>query len=127
MPSTYQKIALAALLGLPMSAMAQEKKDVAPAAIKAPANKPTEVKADDKDSPTKYEVRGNEAFNRGQYSLAKELFTKAAERLKESDPKKNGLLQEQIRACEKNIKELAAVMPVPPVDAGNEPKVDTDP
>jgi len=127
MPSTFQKIALAALLALPVGVMAEEKKDAGPVAIKSPANKPVDLKADDKDSPTKYEVRGNEAFNRGQYSLAKELFTKAAERFKETDQKKVALLQEQIRACDKNIKELAAVMPVPPVDAGNEPKIDTDP
>jgi len=127
MPSNFQKIALAALLALPISVLAQEKNQAASAAVKVPVNKPADAKAEEKDSPTKFEVRGNEAFNRGQYSLAKELFGKAADRVKETDKKKYEMLQEQIRACEKNIKELAAVMPIPPADAGDEPKVDTNP
>src|SRR5688500_6594240 len=94
---------------LPWSTLAQEKQD------------------DPKqDSLPKLELRANEAFNRGQYSLAKELFTKVAERVKDSDKKKYEAVQEQIRACEQNIRQLASVMPVPPADL-NEPKVETDP
>ena len=93
----------------PQSVLAQEKKD------------------DEKqDSTAKLELRANEAFNRGQYSLAKELFAKVAERVKDTDKKKYEMLQEQIRACENNIKQLSAVMPIPPADL-NEPKVETDP
>lgn len=86
-----------------------------------------EKKEEDKqDSIAKLELRANEAFNRGQYSLAKEMFAKVAERVKDSDKKKYELLQEQIRACENNIKQLASVLPVPPADL-NEPKVEIDP
>src|SRR3569623_151967 len=49
----------------------------------------------------------------------------AADRVKETDAKKYSSIHEQIKACDKNIKELAAVMPVPPQDAGSEPKVET--
>lgn len=72
------------------------------------------------------ELRANEAFNRGQYSLAKELFTKVADRVKDTDKKKYAALQEQIRVCEKNIKDLAAAMPIPQADL-NEPKIETAP
>jgi hypothetical protein len=102
-------LSLGAAVIAPPLAIAQEKKD------------------DDKqDSLPKLELRANEAFNRGQYSLAKELFTKVAERVKDSDKKKYEAVQEQIRACETNIKNLASVMPVPPADF-NEPKVETNP
>ena len=95
----------------PQSAVAQEKKD---------------EQKQPQDGAAKLEQRGTDAFNRGQYSLAKELFSKAAERIKDTDKKKYEFLQEQIRACENNIKQLSAVLPVPPMDP-NEPKVETDP
>jgi hypothetical protein len=96
-------LALAVVVGAPL-ALAQEKKE--------------------DDSLPKLELRANEAFNRGQYSLAKELFTKVADRVKGKDKKKYELIQEQIRACENSIKQLASVMPVPPADL-NEPQVET--
>jgi hypothetical protein len=84
-----------------------------------------EKKDDSKqESTAKLELRANEAFNRGQYSLAKELFTKVSERVKDSDKKKYEMIQEQIRNCENNIKQLAAVMPVPPADV-NQAQVET--
>jgi hypothetical protein len=97
-------------------------------AVVAPHTAYAQEKKDDEkqDTAAKLELRANEAFNRGQYSLAKELFGKVAERVKDTDKKKYEMLQEQIRACENNIKQLAAVMPVPPADL-NEPKVETDP
>jgi hypothetical protein len=87
-----------------------------------PAAAPAKV-ADDKDS--KFEARATEAFNRGQYSLAKELFTKAAAAVKDTDAKKYAQLQDQVKACEKNIRELAAVMPVPPADVNPGPQIET--
>jgi hypothetical protein len=98
-------LVLAGLIALPL--VAQENKD------------------DKKDSLTTMELRANEAFNRGQYSLAKELFTKVIERVKD-DPKRVERLQEQVRVCETNIKQLAAALPIPQ-DNLNEPKVETDP
>jgi hypothetical protein len=72
---------------------------------------------------TKLEVQANEAFNRGQYSRAKDLFQKVAERLKD-DPKRLGAIQEQIRVCDTNIKQLAAALPVPATDP-NAPQIET--
>ncbi|HSI32338.1 MAG TPA: DUF3299 domain-containing protein [Tepidisphaeraceae bacterium] len=107
--------AAAASLALPaLTARAADPKPLAAAPAKV---------ADDKDF--KFEARATEAFNRGQYSLAKELFAKAAERVKESDPKKSAQLQDQVKACEKNIKELAAVMPIPPGDLNPGPQIET--
>ena len=77
------------------------------------------------DSTATLEQRGNEAFNRGQYSLAKELFTKVIDRVKD-DKKRVGALQEQIRVCETNIKQLAAAMPVPQNNLA-EPAIETAP
>jgi hypothetical protein len=105
-------LSLAVVIGVPMApqiALGQDKKD-----------------EEKQDSLPKLELRANEAFNRGQYSLAKELFAKVAERVKDKDKKKYEMIQEQIRACENSIKQLASVMPVPPVDL-NEPKVETAP
>jgi hypothetical protein len=76
-----------------------------------------------KESATALEVRANEAFNRGQYSLAKDLFTKVAERVKD-DPKRVKAIEEQIRVCTTNIKQLAAAMPVPQADQ-NLPQIET--
>jgi hypothetical protein len=80
------------------------------------------ARAEDKPAATdaakegaKIEIQANEAFNRGQYSRAKDLFAKVAERLKD-DPKRLGAIQEQIRVCDTNIKQLAAAMPVPQAD-----------
>src|SRR5947208_6292919 len=69
-------------------------------------------KPETKDSVSTMELRANEAFNRGQYSLAKELFNKVAERVKE-DKKRYEAIQEQIRVCDKNIKDLAGTAPAP--------------
>ncbi|HYE17697.1 MAG TPA: DUF3299 domain-containing protein [Tepidisphaeraceae bacterium] len=119
MPRNLWILTLAASFALP--AVAADPKPVAAAA-------PAKVADDkDKDTPSKFETRATEAFNRGQYSLAKELFGKAADRIKESDPKKYAQLQEQIKACEKNIKELAAVLPIPPADLNPGPQVETAP
>jgi hypothetical protein len=68
-----------------------------------------------KDVVAATELRANEAFNRGQYSLAKELFTKVADRVKD-DAKRLGMIQEQIRVCDVNIKQLAAASPIPAGD-----------
>ena len=80
-------------------------------------------KPENKDSLTTLELRANEAFNRGQYSLAKELFIKVSDRVKD-DKKRYDAIQEQIRVCDKNIKDLAAAMPVPQGDL-NQPAIET--
>jgi hypothetical protein len=115
---TLNKLILAAALAaVPLPAFAQQ---AAPAAADAPK---TEAK---QDTIATLEQRANDAFSRGQYSLAKELFGKVAERVKDTDKKRYAALQEQIRVCETNIKQLAAAMPVPAADL-NEPKVETAP
>jgi hypothetical protein len=85
-------------------------------------------KPETKDSVSTMELRANEAFNRGQYSLAKELFTKVAERVKE-DKKRYEAIQEQIRVCDKNIKDLAGTVPAPAAaaaaDQANAAQVET--
>lgn len=81
-------------------------------------------KKPEKDSVSTMELRANEAFNRGQYSLAKELFTKVAERVKD-DKKRYGAIQEQIRVCETNIKQNAAALPIPQADQLNAAQVET--
>ncbi|HEY7115392.1 MAG TPA: DUF3299 domain-containing protein, partial [Tepidisphaeraceae bacterium] len=100
---------LAAALALPLAARAQQNDSKGR-----------------QDSANTMELRANEAFNRGQYSLAKELFTKVADRVKE-DPKRLGQIQEQIRVCETNIKQLAAAAPVPQADqaAATAPQIET--
>jgi hypothetical protein len=50
------------------------------------------------------ESRANQALSRGQYSLARDLFTRVAERVKD-DPRRYEAIQEQIRVCVKNIKQ----------------------
>jgi hypothetical protein len=100
------RLILSATLAFPLLASAQDKK---------PAQAP-EQKADAKqDSVATLELRANEAFNRGQYSLAKELFNKVIDRVKD-EPKRVAQLQEQVRVCETNIKQLAAALPVPAAD-----------
>jgi len=112
------RLCLAGVLAMsPAFAGAQEKK---------PAQDPKAKEEARQDSIDTMEKRANEAFNRGQYSLAKELFTKLADRVKDSDKKRYGAIQEQIRVCDTNIKQLAAAMPVPQADL-NEPKVETAP
>ena len=86
---------------------------VAPAATRAqdakkPAQDPKAKEEARQDSTNTMEQRATEAFNRGQYSLAKELFTKVADRVKDSDKKRYERAQEQIRVCDTNIKQLAA-------------------
>ncbi len=82
-------------------------------------------KPDAKDSVSTMELRANEAFNRGQYSLAKELFTKVADRVK-ADKKRYEAIQEQIRVCDKNVKDLAGTSPVPAAaDQANAGQVET--
>lgn len=56
------------------------------------------------------EQRANEAFNRGQYSQARQLFTKVLERVKD-DQRRQGVIEEQIRVCDANIQKLAASLP----------------
>jgi hypothetical protein len=98
-----------------LTTAAQEKKPVQDPKSKAEARQ---------DSTNTMEQRANEAFNRGQYSLAKDLFTKVADRVKESDKKRYAAIQEQIRVCDTNIKQLAAAMPIPQGDI-TEPKIET--
>lgn len=74
---------------------------------------PASVRAEDKKASEQTEAvatlqrRAEQAFGRGQYSLAKELYTKVLDRVKD-DAKKTAAIQEQIRACETSIKQLAA-------------------
>jgi hypothetical protein len=99
---------LTALFALPVLARAEDKKPDDSAG---------------KDAIAKMEVRANEAFNRGQYSLAKELFTKVADKVKD-DKTRLGAIQEQIRVCDTNIKQLATSTLVP-ADQANQPQVET--
>jgi len=102
-----KNLLLSVAITFPSVAFAQDKK---------PAAQPAEQKAEAKqDSTATLELRANEAFNRGQYSLAKDLFNKVIDRVKD-DKKRVGQLQEQIRVCETNIKQLAAALPVPAAD-----------
>jgi hypothetical protein len=111
---------LTAVLAVPFVARAEDKK---PAADDKKPVTDTKPAADAKDALATMEVRASEAFNRGQYSLAKELFTKIADKVKD-DKTRLGAIQEQIRVCETNIKQLAASSPVPP-DQLNQPQVQT--
>jgi hypothetical protein len=101
-------IALSAgLLALPLALPARA------ADTNAPAQTPA-AKSDAKsDSTNTLEQRANEAFNRGQYSLAKDLFNKVADRVKDTDKKRYDMIREQVRACETQIKQLAAASPIP--------------
>ena len=98
---------LAALLALPLVARAEGKQK--------PAGR---------DSVPVLEVRANEAFNRGQYSLAKELYTRISDKVK-NDQTRYGAMQEKIRVCDAKMKELAAAAPVPAADQLNQPQVET--
>ena len=102
---------LAALLGCSVLALAQDAKPQAD---------------DKKDITITLELRANEAFNRGQYSLAREQFLKVVERIKDdkSQEKRLNAIQEQIRVCDKNIKDLLSAMPVAPADQ-NGPQIET--
>src|SRR6184192_1537462 len=84
----FSTLILTALLALPLIARAEVKKA-----------------ADVKEAVATTELRANEAFNRGQYSLARELFTKVSDKVKD-DKTRYGAIQEQIRVCETKIKEL---------------------
>jgi hypothetical protein len=98
---------LTALLAVPFIARAEDKKP-----------------ADAKDSVSTMELRANEAFNRGQYSLAKELFTKVSDKVK-NDKTRLGAIQEQMRVCDTKIKELASSAPIPAVDQLAQAQVET--
>jgi hypothetical protein len=98
---------LAALLALPLVAHAEGKQK--------PAGR---------DSVPVLEVRANEAFNRGQYSLAKELYTRISDKVK-NDQTRYGAMQEKIRVCDAKMKELAASAPVPAPDQLNQPQIET--
>jgi hypothetical protein len=100
-------LVLAALLALPLVARAEGKQK--------PAGR---------DSVPVLEVRANEAFNRGQYSLAKELYTRISDKVKE-DKTRYGAMQEKIRVCDAKMKELAASAPVPAADQLNQTQVET--
>jgi hypothetical protein len=111
---------LIALLATSLSVRAEDKK---PAPAPAAATK-------EKDSVSTLELRANEALNRGQFSLAKDLFTKVTDRLKSEskpDQKRLDAIAEQIRACEANIKKQAAAIPslTPGADQPTEPVVET--
>jgi hypothetical protein len=99
-------LVLTALLALPFVTRAEDKK-------------PTDAK----DPIATMEVRASEAFNRGQYSLAKELFTKIADKVKD-DKTRLGAIQEQIRVCDTNIKQLASSTLIP-ADQANQPQTET--
>jgi len=103
----WSALVLSGLLAFPMLGRAAD----------APATKPAE-------SVTTLEVRASEAMNRGQYSLAKDIFTKVAERVKD-DKTRYGAVQEKIRVCETKIKELAAAAPIPQADQLGQPQVET--
>ena len=77
-----------------------------------------------RDSVPVLEVRANEAFNRGQYSLAKELYTRISDKVKD-DQTRYGAMQEKIRVCDAKMKELAASAPIPAPDQLNQPQVET--
>jgi hypothetical protein len=100
-------LVLALLLSLSFVARAEDKKTT-----------------DAKDAVTTIERRATEAFNRGQYSLAKELFTKISDKVKD-DKTRYGAMQEQIRVCDTKMKELAASAPVTAADQLNQPLIET--
>lgn len=118
----FAVITLSGLLALPLAAPTARAADAK--AAPAPA-----AKADSKpaggDTAT-LEQRANEAMNRGQYSLAKDLFNKVGDRIKDTDKKRYAAIQEQVRVCETNIKQLAAAMPVPQNNLA-EPAIETAP
>ena len=120
----FAVITLSGLLALPLAAPCAHAADAKAAPAPAPA-----AKADSKpaggDTAT-LEQRANEAMNRGQYSLAKDLFNKVGDRIKDTDKKRYAAIQEQIRVCETNIKQLAAAMPVPQNNLA-EPAIETAP
>jgi hypothetical protein len=114
----FAVMTLSGLLALPL---------VAPAACAADTKAATPAAAPAKtDATATLEQRANEAMNRGQFSLAKDLFTKVADRIKDTDKKRYAAIQEQIRACEASIKQLAAPNPLPPTNL-TEPAVETAP
>jgi len=113
---------LTAALATPLVAQADDNTKPAATPPAAAAQVAKNAK-DTKDNPTTLELRANEAFNRGQYSLAKELFTKVAEKVKD-DKKRYGAIQEQIRVCETNIKQLASSAPIPQADQFAQPQVE---
>jgi hypothetical protein len=92
-------------------------------APRAAAAEPAKTEAK-QDSTATLEQRANEALNRGQYSLAKELFTKVIDRVKD-DKKRVAMLQEQIRVCETNIKQLASAPAVAAAPDPSQPAVET--
>jgi len=100
-------LVLTALLAFSLVARGEEKKQ-----------------ATGRESVPAMEVRANEAFNRGQYSLAKELFTKVSDKVKD-DQTRYGALQEKIRVCDTKMKELAASAPIPAADQLNQPQIET--
>jgi hypothetical protein len=77
----------------------------------------------DKDAVSTLERRAKDAFDRGQYALAKGLYSRVAERVPD-DKKRYAALQEQIRACDAKIKEQVAAMPVPPAAQPAPPQVE---
>jgi hypothetical protein len=96
---------------------------VAVPVARAEDKKPAPTK--EKDPVGAMELRANEAMNRGQYSLAKELFTKVLDRVKD-DAKRTAMIQEQVRVCDSTIKQLAASATVPQADQLNSiPQVET--
>jgi len=101
-------LSIAAFVAVPLIARAEDKK---------PA-------AESKDTVASAELRANEAFNRGQYSLAKELFTKVLDRVKD-DAKRTAMIQEQVRVCETKIKDLATSATIPQADQLNQPQIET--
>ena len=116
----FAVITLSALLALPMATARAADAKAAP----TPAPK-ADTKPAGGDTAT-LEQRANEAMNRGQYSLAKDLFNKVSDRIKDTDKKRYAAIQEQIRVCETNIKQLAAAMPVPQNNLA-EPAIETAP
>jgi hypothetical protein len=114
-------IALSAgLLALPLALPAR-------AADNTPAQTPAARTDPKADSTNALEQRANEALNRGQFSLAKDLFTKVADRVKDTDKKRYDMVREQIRVCETNIKQLAAAAPIPQGNNIAEPAIETAP
>jgi len=77
--------------------------------------------AETKDSVDRLEERAKEAMGRTQYSLAKDLFTKVLDRVKD-DAKRTAAIQEQIKTCETKIKENASSAQP---DQLNQPQVET--
>src|SRR6476646_7008233 len=92
----FAVITLSGLLALPLAAPSARAADAK--AAPAPAADKTDTKPAG-DTAT-LEQRANEAMNRGQYSLAKDLFNKVGDRIKDTDKKRYAAIQEQVRVCE---------------------------